>query len=204
MFSAMICMGCSTLYHLFNAHSEKVHRLTARFDYAGTSILICGSYYPATYYIYFCNEGKDYSGLIWLFLTGISISASLVFIVSLTESFQQPEYRTLRGLVFLSLGLLGAIPLLHMLIFMYLSLRPLEIHYFSSSLTYFVLMGTSYIAGVGIYVSRIPERFYPGRFDLVGNSHNIWHCFVLMAALWHYVGSIDAFHLRIALECPVA
>ena len=26
-----------------------------------------------------------------------------------------------------------------------------------------------------IYVSKVPERWYPGRFDLVGQSHNIWH-----------------------------
>ena len=74
--------------------------------------------------------------------------------------------------------------------------------YFSTSMVYFALMGGSYIVGVLIYVSRIPERFRPGKFDLLGNSHNIWHLFVVAAALWHYLGSIDAYHLRGLLECP--
>lgn len=136
-------------------------------------------------------------------MTGISVSAGLVFIMSLTESFQKPEYRSLRGFIFLTLGLLGAIPLLHLLVFMYLPPRPFEIHYFHSSIIYYGFMGGSYIVGVLIYVARVPERFRPGKFDLVGNSHNIWHCFVLMAALWHYAGSVDAFRLRSLLECPV-
>lgn len=58
MLSALVCMSCSTLYHLFNAHSEKVHLVTARLDYAGISILICGSYYPGIYYLYFCYPGE--------------------------------------------------------------------------------------------------------------------------------------------------
>lgn len=53
-----------------------------------------------------------------MFLSGISISAALVFIMSLTESFQKPEYRSLRGYIFLTLGLLGAIPLFHLLAYM--------------------------------------------------------------------------------------
>ena len=58
MLSALVCMSCSTLYHLFSAHSEKVHVVTARLDYAGISILICGSYYPGIYYLYFCHIGE--------------------------------------------------------------------------------------------------------------------------------------------------
>jgi adiponectin receptor len=63
-------------------------------------------------------------------------------------------------------------------------------------------MASSYIVGVLIYVSRLPERWFPGRFDLLGNSHNIWHCFVVAAALFHYAGSVNAYHLRALLECP--
>jgi hypothetical protein len=116
--SALVCLGCSTFYHLFNAYSAKVHALTSRLDYAGTSLLISGSYYPVIYYIYFCRSGSLYSDLIVLFLTGISLSSICVFAVSLTESFQQPKYRTLRGMIFLVLGLLGGIPVIYLFFFM--------------------------------------------------------------------------------------
>jgi adiponectin receptor len=62
-------------------------------------------------------------------------------------------------------------------------------------------MGASYLIGVAIYISRVPERFYPGKFDFIGSSHNIWHLFVLIAALFHYLGSLETFHVRQALTC---
>jgi predicted membrane channel-forming protein YqfA (hemolysin III family) len=29
--------------------------------------------------------------------------------------------------------------------------------------------------GFTLYVTKLPERVWPGRFDIVGNSHQIWH-----------------------------
>jgi Predicted membrane protein, hemolysin III homolog len=63
-------------------------------------------------------------------------------------------------------------------------------------------MGSSYIVGVGVYIARVPERFYPGTFDFCGHSHNIWHFFVLLAAVYHYMGSLSVYHLRQQLTCP--
>ena len=40
--------------------------------------------------------------------------------------------------------------------------------------------------GAGLYASRVPERWAPGKFDLLWNSHNLFHLAVVMAALIHY------------------
>ena len=108
--SAMICLGMSALYHLFNAHSYHLYKLMSRFDYAGISLLICGSFYPPIYYMYFCRQGNPYTDLIIFYLTGISIFSALVFVVALLPSFQAPKYRWFRGGIFLALGLTGIIP----------------------------------------------------------------------------------------------
>ena len=42
------------------------------------------------------------------------------------------------------------------------------------------IAGGVYVTGAMIYMFRIPERFMPGRFDIVGASHQIFHCFVLV------------------------
>jgi adiponectin receptor len=69
--------------------------------------------------------------------------------------------------------------------------------------TYFVMgMGAFYIIGVMIYIARFPEKYYPGKFDLMGSSHNIWHFFVLAAAISHYFGSLGFYHTRQWLTCP--
>jgi len=54
-----------------------------------------------------------------------------------------------------------------------------------------------------VYSSKLPERWYPGRFDLVGSSHNLWHVLGALSPLiwiwyvapavfeWRY-GGLDA------------
>lgn len=108
--SAMVCMGMSSLYHLFNAHSHHVYKLMSRFDYAGISFLVWGSFFPPIYYMYFCSQSNLYTDMILFYLVGISIFSALVFIVALLPAFQQPKFRWFRGGIFLALGLTGLIP----------------------------------------------------------------------------------------------
>ena len=62
-------------------------------------------------------------------------------------------------------------------------------------------MGAFYILGVGVYISRVPERFCHGKFDFVGSSHNIWHCMIVIAAVFHYYGSIESYYQRKSMTC---
>ena len=45
----------------------------------------------------------------------------------------------------------------------------------------------SYMVGFMFYASQFPEKRWPGRFDLLGHSHQIWHIFVFVGALLFYV-----------------
>ena len=42
--------------------------------------------------------------------------------------------------------------------------------------------------GAAIYALRVPERWYPGAFDLWFSSHQLFHLCVVAAALVHYGG----------------
>lgn len=42
--------------------------------------------------------------------------------------------------------------------------------------------------GAAIFALRVPERWYPGAFDLAFNSHQLFHLCVVAAALVHYRG----------------
>jgi len=53
-----------------------------------------------------------------------------------------------------------------------------------------IIEGLLYIAGAGIYAARVPERFAPGKFDLLGASHQVFHCLVVAAAGSHLVGLV--------------
>ena len=58
---------------------------------------------------------------------------------------------------------------------------------------YVFATGAVYIFGAMIYAFRIPERWFPLKFDIVGNSHQIWHLFVIAGALVHYAGVVTVF-----------
>ncbi len=67
----------------------------------------------------------------------------------------------------------------------------------------YVFGGLTYISGCLIYISRTPERCYPGRFDLIGSSHQIWHCFVFGGIILHHFASVDSYYDRVNNQCPV-
>ncbi|KAI1726236.1 hemolysin-III related domain-containing protein [Ditylenchus destructor] len=49
----------------------------------------------------------------------------------------------------------------------------------------FALVGMAFV----FYATLIPERFYPGQFDVVGCSHQWWHLLILAAMVyWHWAG----------------
>ena len=67
----------------------------------------------------------------------------------------------------------------------------------------YILGGVSYIVGAVIYILRIPERFKPGMFCYIGNSHNIFHLFVLAGYILHFFGAMQSYNYRLENSCPV-
>lgn len=58
MLGAIICLSCSTIYHLFYVHSEFICNKLSTLDFAGISFLIAGSCYPPYYYYFYCENGN--------------------------------------------------------------------------------------------------------------------------------------------------
>ena len=58
---------------------------------------------------------------------------------------------------------------------------------------YYLLEGGILVLGAGFYATRCPESIKPGKFDLVGCSHNIFHVLVVLATTVHLIGIWEAF-----------
>lgn len=56
-----------------------------------------------------------------------------------------------------------------------------------------IFQGALYIFGAFLYAARFPERRFPGKFDIFGSSHQLFHLFVLLAAASHLYGMTKAF-----------
>jgi len=46
-----------------------------------------------------------------------------------------------------------------------------------------ILMGALYAVGVALFVTRFPESVWPGKFNLIFQSHQLFHVLVVSAAL---------------------
>nr|XP_015891849.2 heptahelical transmembrane protein 2 isoform X1 [Ziziphus jujuba var. spinosa] len=182
---AMGCLICSSLSHLLACHSKRFNFFFWRLDYVGISLMIVCSFFAPIYYAFFCNPVAR-----TFYLTSISVLGVLAIITLLAPVFSAPKFRQFRAFLFLSMGLSGVVPAVHAVV----------LHWGSShifvALGYELAMAVFYAAGVGFYVSRVPERLKPGKFDIAGHSHQIFHIFVVLGALAHSVATLVLLDFR--------
>ncbi|KAI8846524.1 hemolysin-III related-domain-containing protein [Chytridium lagenaria] len=152
-------------------------------DYMGIVVLIVGSFVPSIYYGFYCTPHLQH-----LYTISITLFGTVTALVTMSKRFSTPQYRYLRTLLFVVLGVSAVVPLGHMcLVF------GVEWARRGMSLVCLVVMGIMYVVGAGIYASRIPERWFPGMFDIWGHSHQIFHILVVTAAITHYIGVLNAY-----------
>lgn len=192
LFCAACCFTLSAVFHLYYVHSPRVAALLARLDYAGISFLIAGSCFPPYFYHFYCDIELRNSYLIMI----VSFSA-VVFFFSMSDKFASTEYIQLRGSIFVALGLSTTIPFIHLYLLTSNIVGALDdFHMFK-----YGLGGLTYIFGATLYMMRIPERLYPGTFDKIGNSHNIFHVMVVLANFIVYLGAVDLYYERLFHQC---
>jgi len=152
-------------------------------DYAGIVVLIVGSFFPSLYYGFFCDPY-----FYRLYLTSICIAGGSAAYIVLSPVYATPTYRWARTSVFIALGLGGVVPVIHGTFTSGVAALIDEI-----GLIWLCLSGALYIAGALTYAARIPEKWYPGRFDIIGSSHQLFHFAVVLAIVAHYIGVLTAF-----------
>ncbi|GFO23192.1 adiponectin receptor protein [Plakobranchus ocellatus] len=191
---AILCMTFSWVFHTVYCHSERVGRFFNKLDYCGIALLTIGSFVPWLYYSFYCRLEPKVTYLALIIFLG-----TICIVVSMWDKFAQPQYRPLRAGVFIALGLSGVVPAMHYVItdgFWH------AINF--AALGWLVLMALLYIVGAVIYAARIPERIFPGKFDIWFQSHQIFHVFVIAAAFVHYHGISEIANYRLTLGDCIA
>ncbi|CAF1357982.1 unnamed protein product [Rotaria magnacalcarata] len=187
--SAILCLTFSTLLHIFINYSPSVLVIASKLDYIGINILIFGSMVPVIHYLFYCS------------LQFKTIYISVLFVLSIVSMIgtssaacSKPRYRPFKAILFIALGLYGVAPVTHACILHGLS------RMFEMGFLYLCIMAVTYIAGGVVYAIRIPERCFPGRFDIIGQSHQILHIAVIAAVYLHFYGICCLFHNVIQTE----
>ncbi|KAF4979600.1 hypothetical protein FZEAL_4229 [Fusarium zealandicum] len=180
---AVVCMGMSATFHAVSNHSEVVAKWGNKLDYTGIVALIVGSYVPALYYGFFCLPSLMSFYLYLICILGVGCG-----LASWLERFRTPTWRPYRTMMFVALGVSGVVPIVHGC-FIY-GPQGLEDR---MSISLVALHGAMYIFGAFLYVVHWPERSAPGSFDIWGNSHQLFHFLVVMAAATHFYAMAKAF-----------
>ncbi|XP_073289601.1 heptahelical transmembrane protein 3 [Primulina huaijiensis] len=186
---AMVCLIFSSTSHLFSCHSRRFYYFFWRLDYSGISLMIVGSFFAPLYYTFL-----DHPYWRFLYLSSIALIGILVVTTLLAPSLSTGDYRGFRAALFLCMGFSGVIPATHGV------LLHCDHPQVIASLGYEIAMGTLYGLGAVFYVTRIPERWKPGAFDIVGHSHQIFHVFVVAAALTHCAATLIIMEWRRGLH----
>ncbi|SYW77045.1 related to Adiponectin receptor 1 [Ustilago bromivora] len=174
---SIVCLGFSSTYHAIQCHSHSVSKKFNKLDYVGIVVMIVGSFLPALHYGFYCHPHFQLA-----YSSAIILLGGLAMYVVLAPSYATPAYRPYRTAVFLVLGLSAVVPVAHVVqLYGYRTITE------TMGLRFLITSGALYVLGAGLYAARVPERFAPGRFDMLGASHQIFHVLIFGAAAAHYV-----------------
>ncbi len=166
----------------------ETYTITNRFDYAGINLLISGSAFPPIYYGMYCQLEVAI-----FYLTITLLIATVCFVVCLFQWIHKPGHEKYKGLMYGGFGSSLGVPLLHMIINEHFYQNYGDSFEFLSSMPYYLLLGASYLGGLYVYVVRCPEKNNPGRYNMCGHSHQIWHGFVVLGIFFTYLGALATF-----------
>lgn len=186
----MFCLLTSSLCHLLCCHSRRLNLFLSRLDYTGIAVMIVSSFFPPIYYIFQCDPLYQI-----FYLTAISAFGLLTVATLLSPELSKGKFRSYRATLFVAMAMFGIVPAVHATVVNWSDPRR------NVTLAYEGAMAASYLMGTMFYVSRVPERWRPGAFDLAGHSHQIFHLFVVGGALAHYGAALVFVKYRDAIGC---
>lgn len=180
--AACKCLICSTLWHTMSSISSQ--NLMERFacvDYTGISLLVASSIMTIEYTAFYCEPASRWTYMLLTF--GLGIGGT---IFPWHPTFNRADMAWARVAFYVTLAATGFLPFLQLS----MTRGSAWAAYFYAPLVKSVAV---YLGGAILYAGKVPERWWPGMFDYVGGSHNIWHLAVLGGILFHYAAMQEFF-----------
>ncbi|CAH2301768.1 progestin and adipoQ receptor family member 3 isoform X1 [Pelobates cultripes] len=196
LFCFQVCMLCSVGYHLFCCHrSEKTSRRWMALDYAGISIGILGCYVSGVFYAFYCN---NYWRQVYLITVLAMILA--VFFAQIHPSYLTQQWHRLRSVIFCSVSGYGIIPTIHW-IWLNGGLGASIVQEFAPRVIVMYMIAASAFL---FYISKVPERYFPGQLNYLGSSHQLWHILAVVMLYWWHQSTVHIMQYRHSQPCPAS
>lgn len=187
--AAIVCLAFSATYHTFWVLSPRASSILSKLDFIGIACLCVGHGLTGIYYAFYCKP-EQASVFYPLFLTLFVLTVPAI----LSPWFGTPKARTIRGLLFGSLGSCALFPIISAA----WSLK--DFGEYIAVLSSLVALGV-YGIGAFIYVSRFPECCRLGKHDTFLSSHQLMHTCVLFGIAIHLGACYYLLGLRVRYGC---
>jgi hemolysin III len=161
--SLIALFSASSAYHLIQANTKIIQGLR-KLDHSAIYILIAGTYTP------FCVLA--FSGFFHWDMLAIVWSFALVGII--VKIFYIKAPRWLNAAIYVLMGWLGIS-----------AVGQVSAALPVGAIVWLIVGGVIYTLGAVVYATRI-FNFIPGKFGF----HEIWHIFVLLAAMAHFISVV--------------
>lgn len=172
-----VCMILSSIYHTFSCKSEQSYECFLAYDLFGIALSLLAIFISGIYYAFWCNaELRNF----------YIITIGVIFTVAMILQIPRLKVNSnIKMLAFVAWAAYGVVPTLHWYFVMGGTESTMVKLFIPRVAIMYLLTGTAFL----IYVTRIPERWFAGKVDYIGHSHNWWHVFVLAALYyWHNSG----------------
>ena len=190
LLAAAKCLLCSISWHVMAGCADiQWFMCFACIDYTGISWLVAASLETLVFNGFYCQPG-----LIAIYTIGVIAIGIAMSVLPWSAWFNDPSYRSIRIAMFIGMACMGFVPFVHGAV----------LHGFGPMVRFYgpvVPSLLSYIAGVVVYGLRWPERLAPGKFDIVGHSHQLWHLAIVLAIYLHYKAVLSFEKHRYEFSC---
>lgn len=190
LIAALKCLILSVSWHVMAGCSDAC--LFERFacvDYTGIAWLVAASVWTLVYNAFYCQPN-----LAMVYSLSTLVVGLVGAIVPWQSWFNDRRNKPVRIAVFLAMCFTGLAPFTHALLS----------HGFYKTVGFFGAILPSclaYIFGLVFYAFQFPECIYPGKFDVVGHAHQIWHISIVVAILLHYQATFFWHQNRFNFSC---
>jgi len=161
-------------------------------DYTGISFLVAASIMTTEYTAFYCEPKSRY---FWMTLTALLGLGGTI--LPWHPTFNRADMAWARVGFYVTLASTGFMPVVQIMA----TRGPSWALFFYAPIFKSIAV---YFTGALLYAMKLPEKWFPGMFDYVGGSHNIWHVAVLGGILFHYLAMQEFFakaFMRAFLQC---
>ncbi|XP_022622311.1 progestin and adipoQ receptor family member 3-like isoform X2 [Seriola dumerili] len=121
-----------------------------------------------------------------------------VFCAQVHPRYLSNDWRRIRMAIFCCVAGISVIPACHWVLLTGGFTSDVVQLFLPRVIVMYLIAGSAFL----FYVTKIPERYFPGQLNYLGASHQLWHILVVVMFYWWHQTAVHIMHFRHTQPCP--